>query len=57
MAFNALFQITIIILWTNIAEALTLEAIQRLMLQKQHVQITTNVAVFMTCDVMVMNIG
>ena len=55
MAFNALFQITILILWENIAKAVTLEAIQRLRLQKQIAQITTNVTVFGTKIVMVMN--
>ena len=53
MEFNALFQITIFILWKNGARAVTLEAIQRFRLQKQHVQITTNVAVCMTDFVMV----
>ena len=57
MTFNSLFQMTIIILWKNIALAMTLEPIQRFRLQKQHVQITTNVAVFMTQDVMVINGG
>ena len=60
MAFNALFQITILILWENIAKAVTLEgwmAIQRFRLQKQHVQITKNVAVFGTVDVLVINGG
>ena len=58
MAFNALFQITILILWENIAKAVTLEgwmAIQRFRLQKQHAQITTNVTVFTTDNVMVVN--
>ena len=55
MAFNALFQITILILWENIAQAVTLEAIQRFRLQKQHAHITPNVAVFTTDDVMVVN--
>ena len=57
MAFNALFQITILILWENFAKEVTLEAIQRFRLQKKHAQITTNVAVFTTDDVMVMNGG
>ena len=62
MAFNALFQITILILWENFAravimDAVILDAIQRFRLQKKHVQITTNVAVFGTMDVMVVNIG
>ena len=45
MAFNALFQITILILWESIAKAVTspLEAIKRFRLQKQHAQKTTNV--------------
>ena len=55
MAFNALFQITIIILWENFALAVKLESIQRFRLQKKHVQITMNVAVFGTEDVMVMS--
>ena len=38
MAFNALFQITIQILWENIAKALTLEAMTRFRLQKQNAQ-------------------
>ena len=43
-------------MWENIAQAVTLEAaIERFRLQKQHVQITTNVAVFMTEDVMLMD--
>ena len=59
MAFNALFQMTIFILWEDIAKAgVTLEAaIQRFRLQRQHVQITTNVAVFGTHNVMVMDGG
>ena len=55
MAFNALFQITILILWENIAKAVTLEAIKRFRLQKQHAQKTTNVTVFGTNIVMVMD--
>ena len=55
MAFNAVFQISIHMLWENIAEAVTLEAIQRFRLQKQHAQITTNVNVFTTQIVMVVN--
>ena len=55
MAFNVLFQIRIHMLWENFVEAVTLEAIQRFRLQKQHVQITMNVAVFGTADVMVKN--
>ena len=57
MAFNALFQITILILWENFAKEVTLEAIQRFMLQKKHAQITTNVAVFGTVFVMVLHMG
>ena len=57
MAFNVLFQMTILILRENIAKAITLEDIQRFKLQNQHVQITTNVAVFMTTNVMVINGG
>ena len=57
MAFNALFQITIIFLGNDIAKAVTLEAIQRFRLQKKHATkaATTNVAVFGTKNVMVMN--
>ena len=55
MAFNALFQITILILWENIAKAVTLEAIKRFRLQKQHAQKTTNVTVFGTKIVMMMD--
>ena len=55
MAFNALLQITILILWENFAKTVTLEAIQRLRLQKQHAQKPTNVAVFGTKIVMVMD--
>ena len=41
-------------MWENIAQAVTLEAsIERFRLQKQHVQIATNVDVFMTQIVMV----
>ena len=58
MAFNALFQISMCIMWGNIAQAVTLEtAIERFRLQKQHVHITTNVAVFGTTDVMLINGG
>ena len=57
MAFNALFQITILILWENFAKEVTLEAIQRFRLQKKHVQITMNVAVFLTADVVVIHGG
>ena len=57
MAFDSLFQRTIIILWPKVAMAIPLEAIQRFRLQKQHVQVTTNVAVFGTTDVMVINGG
>merc|ERR1719510_2703119 len=39
---------TILIVWGNIARAVTLKSIQRFRLQKQHVQITSNVAVFTT---------
>ena len=43
-------------MWENIAQAVTLEAaIERFRLQKQHVSITTNVAVFGTFDVRAMN--
>ena len=55
MAFNALFQIAIIILGDDFAKAVTLEAIQRYRLQKMHVMIPSNVAVFGTKNVMVMN--
>ena len=55
MAFNALFQITIIFLGNDIAKAMTLEAIQRYRLQKMNVIIPSNVAVFGTKNVMVMN--
>ena len=55
MAFNALFQMAILILWEHIVKDMNLEPIQRFRLQKQHVQITTNVAVSMTIDVMVMD--
>jgi hypothetical protein len=49
-------KISILIMWENIAQAVTLEAaIARFRLQKQHVQITTNVAVFMTEDVMLID--
>ena len=57
MAFNALFQISIHMLWENFAKAVSLEAIQRFRLQKQHAQITTNVTVFSTNNVMVVNGG
>ena len=57
MAFNTVFQISIHMLWENIAEAVTLEAIQRFRLQKKHAQITTNVAVFGTVFVMVLHMG
>ena len=51
MAFNALFQTTII-MWNNIALAMLLQRIQRFGMQKCHVQITSNVAVFTTYAVM-----
>ena len=59
MAFDSLFQITIIILWKNIVMAIPLIPfiIQRFRLQKQHAQITTNVTVFSTNNVMVVNGG
>ena len=53
MAFNALFQV-IPIVWGNIAKAMELEAMQHFGLQQQHVQITSNVAVFTTKHVMVL---
>ena len=55
MAFNDLFQLSIRILWQNIAMAVTLETIQRFRLQRQHVQITSIVAVFTTVNVMGMD--
>ena len=53
MVFDALFQMTILILWEKLAKAVGLTDIQRFRPQQQHVQITTNVAVFTTQHVMV----
>ena len=52
MALNASFQ-SIFIVWDNIAKEKSLKAIQRFRLQKQHAQITSNVAVLETMNVMV----